>query len=650
LINPLFMKRCLVLYIFLLASMMHLYGQNEVIILNIQHEKELVRINKHDPDPKALLGVLGGGENIATATVINSLPYSNDGMTTGYTDDYNEICPYYSPGGRDVVYSYTPSVNQSLDISLCHDLTNFDTKLYIYDIPTPVSGDAIDCNDDYCSTLSFGYPWVSSLFDLAVTAGTTYYIVVDGYSAYDYGNYTISVNEAVVYPVPPNDDCNSAAIINGPFPQTVLGTTLGSTIDCAANSFGGVWYAISLPYPLNILTVDWCGTANMFSVGNAFYNVCPSGCGIQHSLINEWQQCETPPGANTAFQTSSYLPGPTTIYYLAVTNPQMNHVITFNVTEDSNHKPDCAKYNLGLLTISYTPQFAAYPGDSSYYWSFYSMPDLVYSFSSCGSGEDTYLAIYYIFDPNWLDYTNDNYGPYCATTEASMDYHSISASEWYVGLTRSNLPYSTCENLNYGGSIEYYMRPLDGAIDLGYLTPTTTPQTSPYNVGGTYSWSFDATTTNINTFSTCGCDEDTHFSIYNDQFNLITDADDGPYCISEEASFDFTPSISGTYYISLSHQGGSAIQNAYSLTYYYTSTCLNNTWTGVVSNAWTDPGNWSCGSIPSSNVTVTIPAAPSGGVYPVIPSGVTAECYEIILEMGATFVVQTGGILNVINP
>ncbi|MFQ5499880.1 MAG: hypothetical protein ACE5FH_09425, partial [Candidatus Zixiibacteriota bacterium] len=46
-----------------------------------------------------------GGDDIATATVIPSLPYSNTGTTDGYADDYDETCPYNAPGSPDVVYS-----------------------------------------------------------------------------------------------------------------------------------------------------------------------------------------------------------------------------------------------------------------------------------------------------------------------------------------------------------------------------------------------------------------------------------------------------------------------------------------------------------------------------------------------------------------
>jgi hypothetical protein len=79
-------------------------------------------------------------------------------------------------------------------------------------------------------------------------------------------------------------------------------------------------------------------------------------------------------------------------------------------------------------------------------------------------------------------------------------------------------------------------------------------------------------------------------------------------------------------------------------------TSFTNTWTGAVSTAWNDPANWSAGVVPGTMDHVIIPSAPTSSRFPVIGSGVSAECYEIFLNNGATFVIETGGTLNVINP
>jgi len=331
------MKKIFTLLILLCFSTAGVLAQHDRVTVSFAPEKKVEKKEVKDvPIPPAPAGVLQGGENIATATVIPSLPYTDIGSTDTYLDNYNEVCPGYTDvGGKDVVYSYTPSVNGVIDISLCGDATDFDTKLYVYDTPTPVTGDAIACNEDYCSTLNFPYPWVSQLSGVPVTGGTTYYIVVDAFSSYDYGTYELSVVDGILYPVPPNDECTGATQVNGPFPQTVNGTTLGATVDCPGLlDWNAVWYAVSLPYAINDLTVDWCGTENMGTVGVVYYATCPVSCSDYIIYTsNVWQTCGTPPGATTALTSFLAIPGPTTIYYPAYSLPQMDHVITFNVTE-----------------------------------------------------------------------------------------------------------------------------------------------------------------------------------------------------------------------------------------------------------------------------------------------------------------------------
>ena len=137
------------------------------------------------PDPNV---ILQGGDNIGNATVISSLPFSDDGSTAGYSDDYDEVCNFPGSTSPDVVYAYTPSTNITVDISLCGG-SDYDTKLYVYE-NSP--GNLVDCNDDYCSTPNYPSPYVSSLEDLYLLSGQTYYFVIDGYGG-DYGNYTIDV-------------------------------------------------------------------------------------------------------------------------------------------------------------------------------------------------------------------------------------------------------------------------------------------------------------------------------------------------------------------------------------------------------------------------------------------------------------------------
>jgi subtilisin family serine protease len=66
-------------------------------------------------------------------------------------------------------------------------------------------------------------------------------------------------------------------------------------------------------------------------------------------------------------------------------------------------------------------------------------------------------------------------------------------------------------------------------------------------------------------------------------------------------------------------------------------TASSTTWTGTTSTEWATSTNWNGNSVPIESNNVTIPSAPSGGVYPVIGSGTTdAQCYDLSIESGAS--------------
>jgi hypothetical protein len=131
-----------------------------------------------------------GGDDCASATVIASLPYSDVGTTAGYTNDYDEVCPYSGSTSPDVVYSYTPSSNVVVNIDLYGSL--YDTKLYVYQ-GTCGNAYLVACNDDYYSD------YTSAIMNQPLSAGYTYYIVIDGYGGSS-GQYVFNLSE-----VPPCD-------------------------------------------------------------------------------------------------------------------------------------------------------------------------------------------------------------------------------------------------------------------------------------------------------------------------------------------------------------------------------------------------------------------------------------------------------------
>jgi hypothetical protein len=146
-------------------------------------------------------------EDCSTATPAGSTTFNwvQVGSTVGFADDYDEACnaPFDNVGGSDVVYSYTPAATGFIELSLCSPgtLTDYDTKLYVYEgsCPTPgtgATGTQLACNDDVCSSPLFPVgPFISEITDIPVTAGTTYFVVVDGWSAADAGTFLLVCQE-----------------------------------------------------------------------------------------------------------------------------------------------------------------------------------------------------------------------------------------------------------------------------------------------------------------------------------------------------------------------------------------------------------------------------------------------------------------------
>lgn len=137
-----------------------------------------------------------GGDTCELATVIAGLPYHVTGTTEDYTHDYDAVCPHNAPGSPDVVYAYAPPADVSVDISLCHPGTTYDTKLYVY--KNLCQGTPLACNDDACP----GY--VSQIMGLTLLAGDVHFIVVDGYGG-QAGEYELTISGTPPAPACPED-------------------------------------------------------------------------------------------------------------------------------------------------------------------------------------------------------------------------------------------------------------------------------------------------------------------------------------------------------------------------------------------------------------------------------------------------------------
>ena len=137
---------------------------------------------------------LPAGDTCDNPITVGALPFSATGDTTGYGADHNYTagqCPgenNYGLAAPDIVYAFTPAVDGDYVIQLTG--TGFDSNLYVFSDCDDFGGSCLGADEDICSNCT-------ESLELALTAGTTYFIVVDGYSNSSYTNdgpYTLTVD------------------------------------------------------------------------------------------------------------------------------------------------------------------------------------------------------------------------------------------------------------------------------------------------------------------------------------------------------------------------------------------------------------------------------------------------------------------------
>lgn len=112
--------------------------------------------------------------------------------------------------------------------------------------------------------------------------------------------------------------------------------------------------------------------------------------------------------------------------------------------------------NKGSITPTSVWQNTANTGSGQRpYWSFTAVAGGVYSFSNCsGTSEDTYLRLY---NSSWTQVaSNDDNGPYCTGTRASLDWTCTASGTYYIFLS-----HYSCNVLSNNQILSYmYVAPL----------------------------------------------------------------------------------------------------------------------------------------------------------------------------------------------
>ncbi|HOX77847.1 MAG TPA: choice-of-anchor J domain-containing protein [Bacteroidales bacterium] len=608
---------------------------------------------------------LQGGETIANAFVITgTLPFSASGTTLGYTDDYDEACPYDSSQAPDVVYSYTPAASVIVDIDLCG--SEYDTKIFVYE-NTVTPGIPYDCNDDFYYEEPCGL-YVSKIEGLLLTGGNTYYIIVDGYSSGDFGNYDLSVTQSDNTPqciiginficpawaVDEPEDCGQDE--NGGC-NMIPGNESWESVPSAGATYCGSlfadngdkdsdWYELVLSEPSSVVLT--ANAEQQISYGLA--ETTTPGAPTCITLTGD-----TEPGAvagpcsETSVDLGTLAPG---TYWLVIEMtatsgfPCSNHYV-FDI--DVNPVP-CPPPD--FLTATGITSFGATLGwfetGTAASWEYQYG---VSGFTPAGSGISTVanpvavtgLAISTAYDfyaravcgPGIYSAWS---GPYTFTTLCG----TINSIPWSEGF-ESGWPPACWTDDNalpgYGWDHGVYGSPGSGS-KWAYSNLSGSVLTSP-----SISLSADAYLFFSYRAENKDFPRNISVKINNDEVFQVNGFTSEDYSVGAVSLATY---IGQTVAIAFETTAGSGGQDF--------GICLDDVtvkfavkWTGNLGTAWSNPGNWSTSSIPGINDVVVVPSVPSGGNFPEVGSGITATCYFLELAPGATLKVKTGGTLNVLN-
>lgn len=197
-----------------------------------------------------------GGETCALATVITSLPYCDPGTTAGAVNNYG--CTANPQYGPDVVYSYTPTVNETVTVSLCGGST-WDTRIIVSQGCPDAGGVNVLCNDDFCGLQSCG--------TVTMTAGLTYFIIVDAFSTGS-GAYVLKLTTDGV--------CSQAATCPGAIGRCCYnnGNSCADNTEPDCQTLGGTWTAgltcAANPCPILLPGGETCANRVALTVGQSW--------------------------------------------------------------------------------------------------------------------------------------------------------------------------------------------------------------------------------------------------------------------------------------------------------------------------------------------------------------------------------------------
>ena len=145
----------------------------------------------------------GCGNAVATNVGVLSVGSTIAGSTSNSLNDFPAGCNS-DEGGRDEVFEFSVNSSGFWTFDSCTVPACWDTTLEIREeTGSGCFGDFVACNGDGCNVCYY-----ESAVSAFLSTGTTYYLIVDGWSSSAFGDFTITTSRRIESPVlarPPHD-------------------------------------------------------------------------------------------------------------------------------------------------------------------------------------------------------------------------------------------------------------------------------------------------------------------------------------------------------------------------------------------------------------------------------------------------------------
>ncbi len=329
-----------------------------------------VSVTQPGPDsscPGQAVSFTGSGTEDRTA--------SASGDTGADADSASATCT--GSGQNDAVYAFTPDIDGAMTVALSDP--GFDGGLYVR-TTCDDSGSQVVCSD------ANGLGKKESV-TFKVTAGTTYYVFVDGYDSplagSQSGPFTL---DAKVVPVAADDACpGESAVWSGSAPETFSATGDTSarwddaTGSCVSGASADVVYAVTADHDGKLdLTLAPTG----YDAAMYVRTTC-DGAGSELACVDDQ-------GVGKAEHYELWATAGTT-YYVFADGSSAGETGAFKLDAALAPMTDEEKCPGATLTLAGTPAAASASGDLAQRWADYT--------GSCGSNTQARDAVYHVVAP-----------------------------------------------------------------------------------------------------------------------------------------------------------------------------------------------------------------------------------------------------------